>query len=165
MKQFFKCLIVAALIALVVPTTAKHEPASVVHKSAPVAAKQVAIVATVATVAAVTPAPVVSQPVATLPSYLAGCANYLSIIEKYDWSVSTAMAIAQAESGCNPNALSRTCDRGIMQISCIHSDMVDGDLSALYDPATNIAVAYRIYSARGWYAWSAYTNRSYLKYL
>lgn len=112
----------------------------------------------------VTPAPVQQAPAPVAHVAAVGCGSYISEFQKYSWSVTTAVAICQAESGGNPYAISPTCDRGLMQVNCIHSDMVSGNLSALYDPATNIAVAYRIYSSAGWSAWTTYTSGRYLKY-
>jgi soluble lytic murein transglycosylase-like protein len=100
-------------------------------------------------------APVAIAPVAPAPAPTAnGCSGYAGLFDQYSWNVADAEAICEAESGGNPNALSPTCDRGLMQVNCVHADMVNGDLSQLYIPSVNIAVAYRIYSARGWSAWT-----------
>lgn len=104
---------------------------------------------------AVQPAP---QPIAQ------GCESYRTTFSQYSWNVSTALAICEAESGGNTSALSQTCDRGLMQISCIHADMVSS-LGTLYDPTTNIAVAWKIYSANGWRAWSTFNSGKYLTFL
>lgn len=93
------------------------------------------------------------------------CSAYKGLVAKYNWNVNTAMAIMQAESGCNTAAISPTCDHGLMQINCVHRDMVGGDLNKLHDPATNIRVAYAIYSGGGWSPWTTYTSGAYLKYL
>jgi len=82
------------------------------------------------------------------------CEQYRGIVGKYDWPVDTVLRIMKAESGCRSNALSATGDRGLMQINWVHSAKVGGDLDKLYDPQTNIAVAYQIYSASGWTPWS-----------
>lgn len=47
-----------------------------------------------------------------------------------------------------------TIDRGLFQINSIHIARVDGNLAALFDPATNVRVAYAIYSEQGWCPWS-----------
>lgn len=99
------------------------------------------------------------------PTYTSGCSTYDSLFRQYAWNVSVAEAICMAESGGNPYALSQTQDRGLMQINSIHADMVQGNLSELYTPATNIAVAWKIYSANGWDAWSTYLNGGYSRYL
>lgn len=94
-----------------------------------------------------------------------GCSNYRYLVEQYDWNVSIAMAIMQAESGCNPEASNwsdnhRTCigSFGLFQLACFWT-------GAPFDPATNVAKAYEIYSRSGWVPWGAYTNGSYLRYL
>jgi soluble lytic murein transglycosylase-like protein len=70
----------------------------------------------------------------------------------------------KAESGCNPNAYNpeshRTCagSLGLMQIACIQKE-------SSFDPATNIAGAYRIYSQQGFSPWGVYKTGAYIKYL
>lgn len=72
-----------------------------------------------------------------------------------------------AESGGNPNA-SNLNDKhsgcsgsyGLMQIACIHTGK-----KAEYDPVSNMAKAYEIYSRSGWKPWGAYTSGAYLKHL
>lgn len=94
-----------------------------------------------------------------------GCTNYRHLVEQYDWNVSVAMAVMQAESGCNPEASNwndrhATCigSFGLFQLGCFWTDNP-------HDPATNVAKAYEIYSRSGWRPWGAYTNGSYLRYL
>ena len=82
------------------------------------------------------------------------CEQYRGIVSKYDWPVDTVLRIMKSESGCNPNAVSSTNDRGLMQINWVHSDKVGGDLTKLFDPQINLAVAYQIYSTSGWTPWS-----------
>lgn len=115
------------------------------------------------------PPTVSTRPVQTVAAqvttFASGCSTYDSLFRQYAWDVSVAEAICEAESSGNPYALSTTCDRGLMQINCVHSDMVQGDLTALYDPTTNIAVAWKIYSADGWSPWSTYESGAYAHYL
>lgn len=93
-----------------------------------------------------------------------GCANYRHLVEQYDWDVSIAMAVMQAESGCNPGAFNpewhSNCQgsRGLFQIACVHRD-------STFDPAGNVAAAYRIYGSSGWKPWGAYTSGAYRRYL
>lgn len=94
-----------------------------------------------------------------------GCDAYTSTFSQYDWNVRTAIAICKAESSGRTDALSPTCDRGLMQINCIHADMVNGNLETLFNPTTNIQVANRVYLSQGWRGWSTYNNGAYLKYL
>jgi hypothetical protein len=48
----------------------------------------------------------------------------------------------------NPNAYNAG-NYGLFQVNAIHVS----DPSALYDPETNVATAYRLYLARGWQPW------------
>jgi hypothetical protein len=94
-----------------------------------------------------------------------GCDIYRPLVEQYAWDIRIAMAVMQAESGCNPNASNwrdqhRQCTGsfGLFQLACFWTDNP-------YDPATNVAKAFEIYSRSGWQPWGAYTNGSYLRYL
>ena len=54
------------------------------------------------------------------------------------------MAVMQAESGCNPNAISPTDDHGLFQLHGI----------PIYNPVNNIAYAYKEkYLKGGWNHW------------
>ena len=86
--------------------------------------------------------------------YPVGCEQYKPLVAQYSWDVDVAMAVMFAESGCNPNAVSRTNDHGLFQINWIHSAKVGGDLNKLYNPQINVAIAYQIYSDSGWTPWS-----------
>lgn len=167
MRFEHKFLIIALLaFTLGVPVAAtnqrrNHVAAQVVPVAKPVAPKPASATPAPVAVAAVVPQPApIPPPVAPV-----GCEAYRSILAQYDWNVNTALAVMQAESGCRPAVVSSTCDHGLMQINCIHSDLVGGDLSKLNDPATNIRIAYSLYRERGWLPWTAYTSGAYLKYL
>ena len=73
----------------------------------------------------------------------------------------------QAESGCNPTAdnsglnQNGTVDIGLLQINSIHGF----SKAELTNPARNIAIAYQIWQKQGYKAWSAFNNKSYLKFL
>jgi hypothetical protein len=92
------------------------------------------------------------------------CEQYRPILSKYNWDVNVAMAIMKAESGCRYEAFNPEWHRGcqgslgLFQIACLHQ-------GSSFDPETNIATAYRIYSGSGWRPWGAYTNGSYTRYL
>lgn len=62
------------------------------------------------------------------------------------------MRVAQCESTMNPSAYAAG-NYGLFQVNGIHSALVGGDLSALYDPETNVRVAYSLYESRGWQPW------------
>lgn len=85
----------------------------------------------------------------------------------------TAVAIALAESGGNPNAhgdlnLPGQGSYGLWQIYSYAHPEFGPNFDALFDPATNAAAAYQIYQASGqrFAAWTgSYTNGLYLKFL
>jgi hypothetical protein len=105
-------------------------------------------------------APVVAPTVPAPVVYASGCSNYEPTFAQYGWNVSVAMAICEAESSGNPNAVSQTNDYGLMQI---HDGLaLYGD--KIYDPYFNISIAYIKYQTQGWEAWSTYLNGAYLKY-
>jgi soluble lytic murein transglycosylase-like protein len=75
-----------------------------------------------------------------------------------------------AESTGNPEATgyntNGTVDRGLMQVNSIHADLVGGDLARLYDPATNIKIAYSLSKGgQDWTPWSVYNNGNYRRFL
>lgn len=102
-----------------------------------------------------------------------GCQAYRSLVGKYDWDVTTAMAVMQAENtACNPVKDNKgmnsdgSVDYGLFQVNSIHADMVGGNLELLRDPSVNIAVAYRIYSAKhNWTPWSTFNSGKYKEYV
>jgi hypothetical protein len=111
------------------------------------------------------PAPV-NPPVA--PATATDC----NVVRAYDWNVHIAYAICMAESGGIPHknnaGLNRdgSVDYGLMQINSIHADMVGGNLPSLYDPATNMRIAYRLSKGgTDWTPWSTFNSGRYLKYL
>lgn len=64
------------------------------------------------------------------------------------WDCATALSVAYAESGLNPDAVSSTNDHGIFQL---HGKKI-------YDVDDNIAEAERMYLDRGWQPWAAYNS-------
>lgn len=117
------------------------------------------------------------EPVATpAPVVATGCEQYRPIIARYGWDVRTAMAVMEAESGCDPKAYNPEYHRdqygniicqgsfGLMQISC-HS-------GAVWDVEQNIAIAWKKYTSKDkngnqlfWKPWGAYTSGKYLKFM
>lgn len=97
------------------------------------------------------PSPPKPEPVKEAPEppkriiYPVGCERYRPLVEQYGWNVSVAMAVMQAESGCNPNAISPTNDHGLFQLNRI----------PIYDPAENVSYAYyNKYLKGGWSHWA-----------
>lgn len=85
-----------------------------------------------------------------LTAHSVSCETYRPIIAQYAWPVDAAMKVMQQESGCNPNAISPTNDHGLFQLNN----------NPVYDPAQNIAIAYKKYSnarigSNNWSAWYA----------
>lgn len=111
----------------------------------------------------------VSAPAPVAVKYAVGCEVYRPLIAQHSWDQRIAMAVMEAESGCDPQKPNWNDTHykngvvyckgsfGLFQIACF-----DGQV---YDPAKNVAIAWRKYSASGWNPWGAYTNGSYLKYL
>lgn len=73
------------------------------------------------------------------------------IVAKYPWPVDQAMLTMSRESGGNPRAISKTDDHGLFQI---HNGLTNYG-QAIYDPETNVRIAYNMYKARGWKPWYA----------
>lgn len=103
---------------------------------------------------------------------LHGCDKYRPIIARYDWDHNIAMAIMEAESTCNTNAIGDTwVIGGVYAPSCglfqIRTLANRPSCEELQDPATNIAWAYRLFIGRGrtWQDWSVYNNGKYQRYL
>ncbi len=82
--------------------------------------------------------------------------------------IATAVAVALAESGGKTDALNTanrngTWDAGIWQVNSIHGY----SQTSLFDPGTNAAAAFKIWSAAGrrWTPWSVYNNGRYRTYI
>lgn len=115
----------------------------------------------------VSTAPKIVQPqpvkeAVAIPQLPQGCAAYVPLLQQYDWNYQVMAAVMQAESGCNPNAISNANinydgipDYGLMQL---HGQEI-------LDPVTNIAHAYAIWQRQGYTAWSTYKSGAYLRYL
>ncbi|MDO4868058.1 MAG: transglycosylase SLT domain-containing protein [bacterium] len=96
-----------------------------------------------------------------------GCEEFREIVEKYSWDSKVMLAIAQAESGCNPRSdnselnADGTYDYGLFQINSVHGY----NRNTLANPAKNTEIAFKIWQLQGYRAWSAYNNGSYLKFM
>lgn len=161
MKKFMLALLLSAALISTHPQE-KH-----IYNSVPAKTHHKGI-----TKASIAPTPVQAIAAATVQPIVAqGCDAYRSLIDQYNWSTKIAYAVMRAENpGCNPASTSLanwngTVDRGLFQVNSIHADMVNGNLDALYNPAINIATAYRIYSGGGWERWTTFTSGKYLSYL
>jgi soluble lytic murein transglycosylase-like protein len=79
--------------------------------------------------------------------------------------LSTAAAVALAESGGNPQAFNPEGSYGLWQIYLPdHPEFAGVDLT---DPATNAAAAFRVYANAGYKftPWSAFKNGAYTRYM
>lgn len=75
----------------------------------------------------------------------------------YPWPCAEALAVAWCESRHDPSAVSADGRNwGLMQINLVHLGRVGGNVYALLDAETNVAVAWQIYvdSSYSWRAWS-----------
>lgn len=108
--------------------------------------------------------------IATKPSYSGPCDHYRPLIERYEWDAETMLAIMQAESGCDPQAIgddyqisglyAPSC--GLMQIRTLRGRPTCEELK---DPATNTATAYRVYQSQGLKAWSVHNSGKYKQFM
>lgn len=85
-----------------------------------------------------------------------------------DWNTAVMGAICTAESHGNVLAIDHntngSTDYGLLQINSVHSDMVS-ELSDLYTPQVNIAVAHKLWLAHGYEPWSSYNSGYYLNFM
>lgn len=82
----------------------------------------------------------------------AGREAWRPMVCAYDWPCEQALSVMWCESTGNPRAESGG-NIGLFQINRIHSGMVGGDASRLYDPATNVRIAHEIWVGSGWRPW------------
>ena len=92
-----------------------------------------------------------------IPSQSLSCLD--AIYRYWPGDKSQAIAVARAESGLRPGAVNYntdgSVDHGCFQINSVHRARVNGNLTALYNPETNVRVAYSIYSEQSWCPWVA----------
>jgi len=83
---------------------------------------------------------------------------YYNMLSRYDWNADHMFCLMACESSFNPNAYNgerhKGCNgsRGLLQVACVHNHRVDNP-DDLYDPKTNIAVAYQVWKLQGYRAW------------
>lgn len=70
------------------------------------------------------------------------CGGWYDLVASYDWQTDTACRILICESGGDPDAQNRSGANGLMQI-------MGGPL----DPEENMALAYQMWTQRGWQPW------------
>ncbi len=84
-------------------------------------------------------------------------------------AIPAGLAIAQAESGNNPNATNHntngTTDYGLFQINSIHTSILNS--GQWNNPQDNVDMAYQVWKAAGgsWTPWTTYTSGTYRRYL
>ena len=93
--------------------------------------------------------------------------QYYDLIKQYSWNIDTAYEIMKCESSGNPEAVNwkdkhRGCNGsfGLFQVGCVHIGPYNiTNHKELYDPETNIAVAYEVWKSQGWNAWKNCYNK------
>jgi soluble lytic murein transglycosylase-like protein len=76
------------------------------------------------------------------------------LVARYPWPVAEALSVLRCESEGDAAAY-RDGNYGLFQINAIHAWRVGGDLSALFDPATNVRVAFEVWRDNaGWGPWA-----------
>lgn len=92
-----------------------------------------------------------------------GCENYVALVSKYKWNAQVAINVMRAESGCNPSAVGDNYPIGGLHApSCgmfqIRTLVGRPSCKKLQDPETNVAWAYKLYTASGWQPWTVCKN-------
>lgn len=104
---------------------------------------------------ATTTPPVKKKHKTSTPPAPGNCLAYQEIINKYDWSTTTAMAVCGAESHGYAGNIGDTdtayVSCGLMQIRTLPGRP---SCETLKDPETNIAYAYAMWKREGWRPWS-----------
>jgi hypothetical protein len=120
-----------------------------------IAAMMSALIGTVPAVRIVEAAPVgtVAPAVATTVVYSGRCAQWEQTALDAGWTLEqwpTVDRVMWCESKCEPDAYNRSGASGLMQV--LRRWFAAGEDP--FDPATNLAVALRVWHAQGWRAWS-----------
>jgi hypothetical protein len=95
------------------------------------------------------------------PAQIAGVAQQAGFSGN---DLTTAVAVALAESGGNPNAThsntNGSIDYGLWQINSVHSSLLQSGTWST--PSDNARMAYSVWQGSGWKAWTTYTSGAYL---
>jgi hypothetical protein len=84
----------------------------------------------------------------------AGPARWEWLVSRYRWPVAEALSVLSCESRGDPAAY-RAGNYGLFQINSIHAWRVGGKLASLFEPETNVRVAYDIWRDNaGWGPWA-----------
>ena len=84
----------------------------------------------------------------------ASCAEWWQLAAEVGWpegELPTMDRVMWCESRCEPHAYNRSGASGLMQVLKSHAPDAD-----LFDPATNLTVALRVWQRQGWRAWSCW---------
>ena len=100
---------------------------------------------------------------------MADVAQVTEWVKNAGWTgsdIAIAVAIAKAESGWNPTAVSPvnhngTTDYGLFQINSVHNPTA----AEKTDGQANANKAYQVWKGSGWKAWATYNSGAYRKYL
>ncbi len=84
---------------------------------------------------------------------IVGSASYYGLICSYSWPCGEAISVWLCESSGNWLAYSGG-NFGGYQINQVHAARVGGVPGRLFDPATNVAVAYVLWQEQGWGPWA-----------
>jgi soluble lytic murein transglycosylase-like protein len=76
------------------------------------------------------------------------------LVARYPWPRAEALSVLLCESRGDPAAY-RHGNYGLFQINAIHAWRTGGDLAALFDPETNVRVAFDVWRDNaGWRPWA-----------
>lgn len=115
----------------------------------------------VLTVQAAAPvAPPVQETPESQTTQVTGCESYRPLLAQYNWDVKVMFAVMQAESNCNPNAVSPPNYDGLRDFGLLQLHGQE-----IYNPTANIQAAYNIWLRQGYGAWSVWNSNAYLRYL
>jgi soluble lytic murein transglycosylase-like protein len=88
------------------------------------------------------------------PAVGAQAGRWRALVARYPWPVGEALSVLRCESGGDATAY-RSGNYGLFQINAIHAWRVAGNLRALFDPETNVRVAFDIWRDNaGWRPWA-----------